>query len=86
MYEKWSLETDRYPKQIIHTFNKVTRSAACSNVKVDISSTIRLIVASFDLLAAGGGGGEGVFAAAAAAVSIHLDEEEEIVLEDLCAM
>ena len=54
------------------TFKRETRSAACSNVSPDISSTILLIVASVDCFAE----------ESATAVDIHLDEEV-IVLEDL---
>lgn len=54
------------------TFKRDTRSAACSNVSVDISSTIRFIVASGDF--ARGGGEEGlVLAVVTAAVAIRLD-------------
>ena len=45
-----------------HTFNSVTRSAACSNVNPEISSTIRFNVGSFDteLDPAAGGSEDGV--------------------------
>jgi len=54
-------------------FNSVTRSAACSNVKPEMSSTILFSFGSAVTLG-DGGGGAGDDAASAAAVARHLDE------------
>lgn len=61
--------------QILHTFNSVTRSAACSNVKPEISSTIRPILGSEGAT----GGGDVEEEVAVAAVVRHLDEHGSLV-------
>jgi hypothetical protein len=59
------------------TFNSVTRSAACSKVKLEMSSTMRPILGSEG--AAGGGGGVEEVAAVVVAVARHLDERNNLV-------
>jgi len=62
--------------KIFITFNSVTRSAACSKVKPEMSSTMRPILGSER---AAGGGGDVEEVAAAAAVARHLDERDNLV-------
>lgn len=63
------------------TLSNDTRSEACSNVRLEISSTIRVTVASFDVWAGGGGCVE--LAAVSVVVAKYLDVVA--ILEQLLA-